>query len=101
METVYFQNSVTESTESQPTSLLKVTIDCDTHWFLNRNNNLLVNNRQQNYFSRIKMSDFVTVNVSNSQNDVVSFEKKLPKDIKIGELKVFFHQIYKDDQNML
>lgn len=34
------------------------------------------------------MGDFVQVNVSNSQNDVVSFEKKFPKDIKIAELKV-------------
>lgn len=36
------------------------------------------------------MGDFVTINVSNSQNDVVSFEKKFPKDIKIAELKVIF-----------
>lgn len=34
------------------------------------------------------MGDFVQVNVSNSQNDVVSFEKKFPRDIKIAELKV-------------
>lgn len=34
------------------------------------------------------MSDFIQINVSNSQNDVVSFEKKFPKDIKIIELKV-------------
>lgn len=35
-----------------------------------------------------KMGDFIHVNVTNSQNDVVSFEKKFPKDIKIIELKV-------------
>lgn len=34
------------------------------------------------------MGDFVQINVSNSQNDVVSFEKKFPKDITIAELKV-------------
>lgn len=34
------------------------------------------------------MGDFVQVNVSNSQNDVVSFEKKFPRDITIAELKV-------------
>lgn len=34
------------------------------------------------------MGDFVKINVSNSQNDVVSFEKKFPRDIKIAELKV-------------
>lgn len=34
------------------------------------------------------MGDFVQVNVSNSQNDVVSFEKKFPRDIAIAELKV-------------
>lgn len=33
------------------------------------------------------MGDFVHVNVSNSQNDVISFEKKFPRDIKIGDLK--------------
>lgn len=44
------------------------------------------------------MSDFVTVNVSNSQNDVVSFEKKFPKDIKIDELKVSFDKISPDEQ---
>lgn len=33
------------------------------------------------------MGDFVYVNVSNSQNDVISFEKKFPRDIKIAELK--------------
>lgn len=36
------------------------------------------------------MGDFITVNVSNSQNDVISFEKKFPKDIKIIELKVIY-----------
>lgn len=34
------------------------------------------------------MGDFIQINVSNSQNDVVSFEKKFPKDMKIAELKV-------------
>lgn len=34
------------------------------------------------------MGDFVQVNVSNSQNDAISFEKKFPKDLKIGDLKV-------------
>lgn len=33
------------------------------------------------------MGDFVQINVSNSQNDVISFEKKFPRDIKIVELK--------------
>lgn len=33
------------------------------------------------------MGDFVHVNVSNSQNDVISFEKKFPRDIKIADLK--------------
>ncbi|XP_031626374.1 tubulin-folding cofactor B [Contarinia nasturtii] len=33
------------------------------------------------------MGDFVQINVSNSQNDTVSFEKKFPRDIKIAELK--------------
>lgn len=42
-----FSNAVTKSSESQPTSLLKVTIHCDTHSFLNRINNLLVNKWQQ------------------------------------------------------
>lgn len=37
---------------------------------------------------RINMGDFIQVNVSNSQNDVISFEKKFPKDLKISELKV-------------
>lgn len=36
------------------------------------------------------MGDFVQVNVSNSQNDVVSFEKKFPRDLKIAEFKVSF-----------
>lgn len=36
------------------------------------------------------MGDFVQVNVSNSQNDVVSFEKRFPRDVKIAELKVSF-----------
>lgn len=40
-----------------------------------------------------KMGDFVHVNVSNSQNDAVSFEKKFPKDIKISDLKV--NKMYK------
>lgn len=35
------------------------------------------------------MGDFVQINVSNSQNDVVSFEKRFPRDVKIAELKVF------------
>lgn len=34
------------------------------------------------------MGDFVQVNVSNNQNDVVSFEKRFPRDIKIADLKV-------------
>lgn len=34
------------------------------------------------------MGDFVQVNVSNSMNDYVSFEKKFPKDVKIADLKV-------------
>lgn len=34
------------------------------------------------------MGDFVQINVSNSQNDAISFEKKFPKDIKISDLKV-------------
>lgn len=34
------------------------------------------------------MGDFVQVNVSNSSNDTVSFEKKFAKDLKICELKV-------------
>lgn len=34
------------------------------------------------------MGDFVQINISNSQNDAVSFEKKFPRDIKIAELKV-------------
>lgn len=33
------------------------------------------------------MGDFVQINVSNSQNDVISFEKKFPRDIKIADLK--------------
>lgn len=33
------------------------------------------------------MGDFVQVNVSNSQNDVISFEKKFPRDMKIADLK--------------
>lgn len=36
------------------------------------------------------MGDFVQVNVSNSQNDVVSFEKRFSRDVKIAELKVSF-----------
>lgn len=39
-------------------------------------------------FFRCEMGDFIQVNVSNSHNDVVSFEKKFPKDMKISELKV-------------
>lgn len=38
-------------------------------------------------YQNSKMGDFVHVNVSNSQNDVISFEKKFPRDIKIAELK--------------
>jgi len=33
-------------------------------------------------------SEFVKLNVSNSSNDVVSFEKKFDKKLTIGELKV-------------
>lgn len=40
------------------------------------------------------MGDFVQINVSNSQNDTVSFEKKFPKNIKIGDLKVIFLKNY-------
>ena len=36
----------------------------------------------------VVMGDFVQINVSNSLNDVISFEKKFPKDIKIADLKV-------------
>lgn len=36
------------------------------------------------------MGDFVQVNVSNSQNDVICFEKKFPRDITIVDLKVHF-----------
>lgn len=35
-------------------------------------------------------SDSVKINVSNSSNDVVSFEKKFDKKLTIGELKVIF-----------
>lgn len=34
------------------------------------------------------MGDFLNLSISNSQNDVVCFEKKFPKDITIAELKV-------------
>lgn len=34
------------------------------------------------------MGDFVKINVTNSQNENISFEKKFPKDIQIAELKV-------------
>lgn len=37
---------------------------------------------------QIITSDTVKVNVSNSQNDVVSFEKKFDKRITISDLKV-------------
>lgn len=34
------------------------------------------------------MGDFVQISVTNPQNDVISFEKKFRKDLKIAELKV-------------
>lgn len=34
------------------------------------------------------MGDFIQVNISNSLNDSVCFEKKFPKDMNIGVLKV-------------
>lgn len=34
------------------------------------------------------MGDFLHLSVSNSQNEVVCFEKKFPKDITIAALKV-------------
>lgn len=37
---------------------------------------------------KIISSDFVKVNVSNSQNDVISFERRFDKSITISELKV-------------
>lgn len=39
------------------------------------------------------MGDFIVVNVSNSNNDVVSFEKKFPRDMKISDLKVRRHHL--------
>lgn len=39
------------------------------------------------------MGDFVQINVSNSQNTAISFEKKFAKDIKVGDLKVIFNGI--------
>lgn len=45
--------------------------------------------RKKSISSQSNMGDFVQVNVSNNQNDVVSFEKRFPKDVKIAELKVF------------
>lgn len=41
-----------------------------------------------------KMGDFIQLNVSNSCNDTISFEKKFPRDIKIVELKVSLKWIY-------
>jgi Ubiquitin-like domain len=37
-------------------------------------------------------TSFVKVNVSNSQNDAVSFEKKFDKNLTIAELKVSHRQ---------
>lgn len=34
------------------------------------------------------MGDFVQVNVSNSMNEYVSFEKKFTKDLSVADLKV-------------
>lgn len=34
------------------------------------------------------MGDFLHLSISNSQNEVVCFEKKFPKDITIADLKV-------------
>lgn len=39
---------------------------------------------------QIITSDTVKVNVSNSSNDVISFEKKFNKSLPIHELKVIF-----------
>lgn len=36
-------------------------------------------------------SDFVKVNVTNSQNDAVAFEQKFAKTFSIEELKVMFY----------
>lgn len=38
---------------------------------------------------KIITSDFLKVNVSNSQNDVISFERKFDKGMTILDLKVY------------
>lgn len=45
-------------------------------------------NSQQTKRKHINMGDFLHLSVSNSQNEVVCFEKKFPKDITIVDLKV-------------
>lgn len=49
---------------------------------------------------KVITSDFVKVNVSNSQNDVISFERKFDKGITILDLKVriFLEQNFKKNQ---
>lgn len=46
---------------------------------------------RKKHTNKQNMGDFVHLNISNSQNDVVCFEKKFPKDITIADLKVIMN----------
>lgn len=47
------------------------------------------------------MGDFVQLNVSNSMNDYISFEKKFAKDIKVADLKWVLADVLGNNRTVL